>query len=285
MSQAWLADDRLAGLRLDQALCRLAQDLGINAARRLVKTGQVCLNGVISRIPGKRIKSGDMLELRLALQSEGPRGRLIEIIGDLAFLYKPQGLHTAIIKGSDEDSLERQIPAILPDYPEARLLQRLDKPTSGIVCAALTPGAGEWFRTLESQGACEKRYLAVMDGELEKKIIVDDALDVRRTRKSRCLNHPADSPLRHTEFFPLASLPGEKGCTLAGCRIRRGARHQIRAHAASLGLPLLGDMRYGGRPGKFRLHHGAIFLPEMRCVIAPEWNIPEESREWLESGL
>ena len=88
--------------------------------------------------------------------------------------------------------------------------------------------------------------------------------------------------------------------SLVGCRIRKGARHQIRAHLAAVGLPLCGDPLYGpdaetgplAERGGFVLHHGALHLREPRPagvggVLDPVWlsllpdALAESARSWL----
>ena len=89
---------------------------------------------------------------------------------------------------------------------------------------------------------------------------------------------------------PRFSLPPQ-GLTLAACRIRRGARHQIRVHAAGLGHALWGDALYADQEGAlshdsgsaepspdlpgFFLHHGGLRLPGIACVDYPPWPLPE----------
>lgn len=100
------------------------------------------------------------------------------------------------------------------------------------------------------------------------------------------------------------SLPPQ-GLTLAACRIRRGARHQIRVHAAGLGHALWGDALYadgvgalpqdsgGAEPSTdlpgFFLHHGGLRLPGAACVDYPPWPLPEALsrlvRAWFEGVL
>lgn len=100
------------------------------------------------------------------------------------------------------------------------------------------------------------------------------------------------------------SLPPQ-GLTLAACRIRRGARHQIRVHAAGLGHALWGDALYADQDGAlshvfggaeaspelpgFFLHHGGLRLPGAACVDYPSWPLPEALsrlvRGWFEGVL
>ncbi|MDE5880014.1 MAG: RNA pseudouridine synthase, partial [Desulfovibrio sp.] len=178
------------------------------------------------------------------------------------------------------------------------LLQRLDEPTSGIVCAALTPQAARDFRAAEAAGICEKRYLALLTGELAAPVTARAKLDTRDRRVTRLLAAEA-GPLRRTEILPLHIWRGEEAArllarlgvtgalpagtetpaalTLAACRIRRGSRHQIRAHAAGLGHALLGDGRYapaGAPPAfgeRFFLHHGLLAWPGYFCAAPAPW--------------
>lgn len=245
--------------------------------------------------------------------------RLLAIQGALCFFYKPAGLHTAALVGGTAPSLEGMLPQLLvgDDASAAgscpQLLQRLDHGTSGIVCGAFCNEAAEDFRRLEVAGHCEKRYVALLAGRLEEDFTVRRALRTDKRNKSRVLECDTGRS-RWTEFLPLYYFDGPElnlpafdadsqfhrvGLTLAGCRIRRGARHQIRAHAASFGHPLWNDPLYGfdstdddsgaESASVFFLHHGCLTLPGATCIVPPPWTfLPEPAArralDWLNSG-
>ena len=321
-------DAALAGQRLYRALAALTPELGLRGRRRLAARGAVLVNGRVGDA-ARRLRQGDVLALRDLEDGAGTTPcsadmpRLLSRQGDYCFLYKPAGLHSAALAGDNSPSLEALLPALLPEEGEGRaprLMQRLDYGTSGIVCAALGAKAAQAFRVAERAGRCEKRYLALLRGTLAGPSTVRLALDTADRRQSRVLAD-TDDMLRWTEFLPLHAWDGAAatgllaglildpahggsassegggddsgGLTLAACRIRCGARHQIRAHAAALGHPLWGDGLYGrsDQPGPagtgFFLHHGALLLPGAACVQPPAWPLPDAQagavRKWLES--
>lgn len=310
--------EELAGARLDRALAGLVPD-GLRGRRRRIGEGGVLLNGVPCRDASRRVKPGDMLALADRKTPPNPaRARLLGRSGDYCFLFKGAGLPSAALAGKDGDSLEARLPGLCAPVLQAdeqpRLLQRLDCATSGIVCAALSEDAARAFRAAEAAGHCEKRYLALLTGRLDAPLTARRRLETAHRRTTRVLDAAAE-PFRETEFLPLHVWEGEAcgrlrtrldagngpgALTLGACRIRLGARHQIRAHAAALGHPLLGDTQYGSPAGaeksapaapRFFLHHGLLAWPEGRCTQAPPWDwldefLPAEARRrvraWLE---
>ncbi|WP_165064821.1 RNA pseudouridine synthase [Desulfovibrio sp. ZJ200] len=340
----------LAGQRLDHALAVLLPDMGLRGRRRCIAQGRVLLNGRRRPAACRLHADDEILFLDEAAKTAGDSGaepagrsqnaaedrrawagafpadlpRLLARQGEYCFLYKPALLHSVALAGSRQPSLEAHLPRLLPGQAAAaRLLQRLDYGTSGIVCAALSEDAAKAFRRAEAAGHCEKRYLALLDGIVPGPLTARQALGTDGRRKTRVRADAGDT-LRWTEFWPLHCWQGVeaarllaglrsgaagpepaadtvRGLTLAACRIRRGARHQIRAHAAALGYPLWGDALYGagqgGDPGPksaahagavFFLHHGALRLPAAACLLMPAWALPapvaEIARKWLESS-
>lgn len=253
-------------------------------------------------------------------EAHAPCIRLLGRTEHLAALDKPAGLHTEALAGKAGDSLQARLATAFSraeGWP--RLLNRLDYATSGLVALALDAEGAHLWHQAQDQGLTEKRYLALLEGELADERLMRQRLVLKgRERVLVELADHADSR-RHTLLRPLAALDardlaerleGEEGglwlagaprrVTLAACRIVKGARHQIRAHAAAAGFPLWGDRRYGaarvcgqrgGKAGessgraaltaeneRFYLHHGRLSLPGWTVWSAPRWlNLLDET--------
>lgn len=259
-----------AGTRLDALLAALCPGMGLRGRRRLCQQGRAVVNGRV-RPAGHTLRAGDVCAILPAEAAptgappvtvggaageEAPRLLTARGMPDgLHFCSKPAGLHTLALAGSNADSLEARLPGLFPQ-PLPRPLTRLDGGTSGIVTLAATPEAAAHWHAAEDAGQCRKYYLALLAGRLEGAVTVTNALDTRHRATTAVLGRDA-APLRHTHLAPLfwcapdaghalPHSPPTQGVTLALCGILKGARHQIRAHAAHVGYPLWGDSRYGG---------------------------------------
>lgn len=260
------------GKRLDAALQVFWPQTSLRMRRRMLSQGVVLLNGREKRA-GIKIKAGDWLEI---LQSDPqPLSKEIKELArsrEYFFFYKPPYLHTVHLAGSSEQSFEQLISGNVPQgtFPEFHFLQRLDFGTSGIICAARNQAAFQSFRQAEKEGRCLKYYLALLSGELLKPCWATNALDTENRKKTRVIHNLA-APINRTFFMPLDFLSSrslgyaggkKEKLTLALCVIKKGQRHQIRAHASYLGFPLYGDALYGdAESNSFYLEHFRIRFP------------------------
>lgn len=273
-------------MRLDRALLALVPEASLRARRRMISEGLALVNGH-SQKSACHIKKGDRIELgttaahaRAKLAENTPRPQLLRLDAPYCFFYKPAGLHTSQLGGSDRPSLESQLGTLaLPHGAEIRLLQRLDYGTSGIVCAALDKEAATAWRANEKAGLCHKFYLALLCGRLDAKMVNTRALDTARRRKTRLLPGISGRPSQFEPVFywpdgsvlarwlPEKDLP--KGpLSLALCSLLSGQRHQLRVHAADLGLPLAGDGLYGQGNGAFTLEQCGLVFPGHKILLA-----------------
>ena len=134
---------------------------------------------------------------------------------------------------------------------EPGLLHRLDTDTSGLLLAARNTEAFEELRAATAAEKLEKRYLALVEGRLAGEGVVELPLIPHRKDPKRVeavtehvrlragvKAHPA------TTRWRVAKEVGE--FTLLEVSLTRAFRHQVRAHLAAIGHPLVGDVLYRG---------------------------------------
>ncbi len=286
--------EAMEGQRLDSALELLVPDHGLRARKRLLETHRVLVDGR-PRPKGYRVQAGQVLSLEpldphAATSApldpaDWPGLRVVgQATGRMAALCKPAGLDTEALAGSPGPSLEAFLPGFFPGR-FAVLVNRLDRPVSGVVLAALSPQGVDDYRALEDARAVAKVYLALVHGHCNdmkgSELVLDRALDVSRRKAVRVLDEPDPTGLRHTRVRFLGPPPGRDGsraeampedAVLARVVIHKGARHQIRAHLAHAGHPIVGDPLYGlGEPGPVYLHHALAALPGFQAHADPLW--------------
>jgi 23S rRNA pseudouridine955/2504/2580 synthase len=122
------------------------------------------------------------------------------------------------------------------------LVHRLDRETSGCLLLALN---GEALRDLNYQitnDRIEKRYLCLMDGKLSQDVVEVDEPVARIERSGQgFMRVDPEGKAAHTTFRLLQDYAGY---SFAEAELHSGRTHQIRVHAAHLGLPLAADDRY-----------------------------------------
>ncbi|MEE4639316.1 MAG: RluA family pseudouridine synthase [Wenzhouxiangella sp.] len=285
------ADHR--GQRLDNFLVGLLDGVPRSLVYRLVRTGQVRVNGGRAK-PMKKLQAGDDVRIPpVAVKPSGPstvpaglideiRSRMLERTPNFCVVDKPAGL--AMHGGSGLSfGLMDVIAKISPDW---RPVHRLDRATSGLVVLACHHQALVALQRCFARREVEKRYLALLSGQPAESAFTVD----RPLKKIR------DSSGQHRV---IADDEGQPACShfrvlerladfaYVEVRIETGRTHQIRAHAAAIGHPLAGDARYnaGAAPaGLKRLFLHSHFLrlpwPEDRIFNSP---LPEELGTVLQS--
>lgn len=165
--------------------------------------------------------------------------------GDLLVVNKPAGVvcHGA---PAGADSLIDRVRGYL-DHREGRLVNRLDRETSGLVLVAKRADVARELGVLFAAGGVEKTYQAIVHGELLADLTIDEPVGpaVGSAVAVRDAVRPDGSPAR-TEVRPRRVCRVAGGVfTLVDVVPRTGRKHQIRIHLAHAGFPVVGDKIYG----------------------------------------
>ena len=125
-------------------------------------------------------------------------------------------------------------------------MHRLDKDTSGLLMVAKTDEAQASLMRQFGARTIDKEYVALVRGAAPAPRGRIEAPVGRHPRDRQRMAVVADGREAVTEYEQLGAAGGY---TLLSLRPKTGRTHQLRAHLAYLGLPIAGDLRYGGGPG------------------------------------
>ncbi len=251
----------LDGERLDRGLALLT-GLSRAEASRLVAAGMVRLGGEVVTSGSRRLRLGDPLVVhipdgreRLGKDRSAPaaaiEARVVFADADLVVVDKPAGLVVHPGAGNPGGTLVQQLVARFPDMADAGpdslrpgIVHRLDKGTSGLLVVARTPAAREGLARQMAAHATLRRYLAVVYGELPADEGVIEAPLGRSPRERRKVAVVEGGRPARTLYRVLGRTVSPLPATFLTCRLETGRTHQVRAHLAAIGHPVLADDRY-----------------------------------------
>jgi 23S rRNA pseudouridine955/2504/2580 synthase len=242
--------DDAAGQRIDNYLMRLAKGVPKSHIYRILRAGEVRVNGRRVR-PVHRLETGDEVRippLRLSPTPPPPlAGKPLPVVYEddaLLVIDKPAGLAVHGGSGVSHGAIER-LRVQRPDASVLELAHRLDRETSGLLIVAKKRSALTALHGMLRTGKMEKRYLALLSGQWPNplqhiraplhKYLTETG--ERRVRVDAAEGKPAHSIVRLIERWPRFSL--------VEVELKTGRTHQIRVHMAHLGFPLCGDDKYG----------------------------------------
>ncbi|MGZ8563525.1 MAG: RluA family pseudouridine synthase [Candidatus Limnocylindria bacterium] len=265
MSDAALVADRVVtgaaeSGRLDLAVSAVA---GISRAhaQRLISDGRATVDGRRGRA-SDRLRGGESIRVELtappdpSLHGEAIPLRIAYEDAAMLIVDKPAGLVVHPSHGHASGTLVHALVGRAEERGEQLgsiagvgrpgIVHRLDKETSGLIVVAKTDAAQSSLMRQFGARSVEKEYLALVRGEAPAPRGRIEAPVGRDPRDRQRMAVVAGGRAAVTEY---ESIGSGSGYSLVVLHPLTGRTHQLRAHLAYLGLPIAGDLRYGGGIG------------------------------------
>jgi 23S rRNA pseudouridine1911/1915/1917 synthase len=246
--------------RLDEALALIFDTVSKSEARRIIDRGGCAVNSSMVRVASRVVRAGDVIEVGVMEQGRfrelvlSPESLLYED-GELIAINKPAGVNSQRTPYQLKGTLEYWVSEYFRQRginEPCRVIHRLDRGTSGVMLFPKHKRAAAWLSARFHDNLVEKRYWALVSGQPEQAAwTVDGAIGKVGSARYGVV----DGGRSATTGFCLLASSG--GYSLVEARPLTGRTHQIRVHLESSGLPIVGDVTYGGTSAVRMLLHCA----------------------------
>ncbi|WP_133647995.1 RluA family pseudouridine synthase [Paraburkholderia flava] len=249
-------DEDSAGQRIDNFLLRICKGVPKSHIYRILRSGEVRVNK--GRIDAQyRLVSGDVVRvppIRIAQSVEPIAGANVPVAhfpvlfedDHLLVIDKPSGV--AVHGGSGVAfGVIEQLRQARPQAKFLELVHRLDRETSGVLMLAKKRTALLGLHEQIRENRMDKRYYACAHGEWSsdwgrRRIVKEPLHKYLLPDGERRVRVQPDGMPSHTVFNLVDHWPDY---VLLEAELKTGRTHQIRVHLAHLGLPIIGDAKYG----------------------------------------
>ena len=285
-----------AGQRLDKFLTKTYRNLPTSLLYKAVRKKDIRLNGKRCD-PADRLKEGDQIYLFLpddALEIAPPTYAFMHASKQLDIVYEDEHVMLLnkkaglLVHPDDREFADTLIyrvqrylyekgaydPADEQSFAPA-LVNRIDRNTSGIVIAAKTAAALRILNDKLKNREIQKFYLCIVHGKMSKQEDTLEAYLEKNEAQNRVYISDIQKQGARTIRTRYRVLEERNGFSLLEIHLLTGRTHQIRAHLASIGHPLLGDGKYGTNA----LNKGTGFHKQALCSYRLRFDFASDAEE------
>ena len=277
--QVWRVPAALEGERVDRALV-LITGLSRRDVNLVLDEGRVSIGRRVVTSRSRKVHTGEKLTVEGEMTPTRPGPPAPDPSVDVPVVHsdeavivvnKPAGLVVHPGNGNWTGTLVHGLLSLFPDLQSLAvgdqtdrpgIVHRLDKGTSGLLVVARTPEARDDLGGQLARREMSREYITLVLGTIESDGGVIDAPLGRSDADPSRIRVQAGGRAARTRYTVEERYEGAVPTTLLRCRLETGRTHQIRVHLSSIGHPVVGDDRYGGRrrPGGPGLPAGRPFL-------------------------
>lgn len=292
MTRLNLSTDRT--IRLDELIAPQLNSSHFRSVQALIEAGHVFVGGQRVRRTQFMVRSNQPVVVHDVAQKPAPKITLLHEDEHLIVINKASGDHVNQTETSPKLSI---IEKINESWPNAQLVHRLDRETTGVLLLAKDAASGRGLSANFADRKIHKTYLALVEGCAFPDSLLAGSI-ARDSRRPRCFRVHASGKNSETKVTFLSSCDE---ITAVMAEPLTGRTHQIRVHLSHAGAPILGDQLYGG-PSAVRLAGEVIEAPRVMLHAAklsiPVWpdsprapflefsaDFPDDFRLFQDKGL
>ncbi|KRQ87312.1 Ribosomal large subunit pseudouridine synthase D [Caloramator mitchellensis] len=237
-----------AGKRLDNFL-KFEKEFSTRLIKKLTKNDGVLINGKPAWA-NDVLREGDRVEILIKENKEQdiiPEDIPLNVVyedEDILVVNKPPFMVVHPTKGHPYGTLANAVMYYFEKTGQrsiVRLVNRLDRDTSGLVIIAKSQFAHQAMAKKFDNNEVEKQYIAIVEGKMEGFGTIDLPIDRPYPDSvKRCVMENGQRAVTHYEV-----LSSSDEISLVKLTLETGRTHQIRVHLSHIGHPILGDTLYG----------------------------------------